>query len=123
MAIKTIVDSVKGSYDVYVSAGPAAAGAVLPGSKAIVAGVVSASAGYNFLVSGSAMATTASLPFITVPLIGTRYIFVADKLAITVTASNPLTTPAGAWTTGIAAYGNAKFMAVSGALGCYWVAI
>ncbi len=121
MSIKTITDPVRGQYDVLVADGNVAAGAILPGSITIVSGVVGAALGATtFLVSGSACATTASLPVITTAQLGNTARIMADAIAITITASNGLASPANAWTAGLAAYGIKEYQAVSGAAGFYW---
>ena len=124
MAIKTVTDPVKGQYDLFVTDGNVAAGAVLPGATSIVGGVVTASlGGTTFAVSGSGWASTVLLPSIDAAALGKSARVMADTAAVTVTASNGLVSSSGGWTASVAAYTTKEYVAVSGALGYYWHAV
>jgi len=121
MAIKSIKDPIKGSYDVFVSDGVAAAGTIVSGSTSVVGGVLSASVGTGgqvFVLSGAA--TSVLLPAITTANIGTSFRIMTDVSSSIITGSNPLSASSAPWTQVLAAFSTLSYQAVSGTNGFYW---
>lgn len=119
MAVKTIVDPLKGAYDVLVATNNDAAGTVTSTTAGITSGVISASIGAAmFLVSGAV--TTVKLPTIDASVVGKEVLLLTDTSVVSASASNPIGDPTQAFVSVMTAYTANNWMAVSGTLGYYW---